>query len=143
MAAETFKKIKCKVYRADYPDDQAEICVNFNAFPTFRIIPGQEVSIPQPVYDILKNATYPANRSVEGENGMIKTEVYDRPRFTIQLSDIETNEEANARIAALALEQGKTIDELKSENERLQADLAAAKEDEIIPDASDDESGDE
>ena len=49
----------------------------------------------------------------------------------------------DSAIANLALEQGKTIDDLKSENERLQADLAAAKEDEIIPDASDDESGDE
>ena len=138
MSAETYKKIKCKVYRTDYPEDQAEIPVNFNAFPTFRIKPGEEVTIPQPVYEILKNATCPATRSVEGDNGMIKTETYDRPRFSIQISDIETTADANQRIAELAKDQGRTIDDLTRENERLQEELASTKEDAVIPDASED-----
>ena len=138
MAAETFKQIKCSVFRADYPDDLTDIPVNFNAYPTFRIQPGKEVTIPQPVYEILKNATYPAPRRIEDANGAVRTEMYDRPRFSISISDIETNDDANKRIAELALQQGKKIDDLTAENERLQQDLAASKADEVIPNAEDD-----
>ena len=130
MNMNEFKKVKCKVYRADDPDDASDIYVGVND-AQFFIKVGEEVPIPKPVYDVLVNAQYPATAKEE-EDGVIRTKTVMRPRFSITVSGIETEGEANERVAKLALENAKQIDDLKRENAELKDKLSDKEEEDAL-----------
>lgn len=126
-----FKKIKCKVYRADDAEDTTDIyvCVNEHQF---TIKSGEEVELPKPCFDVLANATYPATVKEEVD-GQMKTVIVDRPRFSLSISGIETSGEANERVSQLAIKTAKDNDVLRKENEELRNMLEEQKKNAVIP----------
>lgn len=137
MAGEHYKKIKCSVMRADDANDMSDIYVGVDIegkFMDARIKPGEVVELAQPLYDILANTSIPCSKKVD-ENGLIRSEMYMRPRYAINVRGIETTGEANKRVAEFTLGQAKELDATKAENELLRKKLAAAEANNAIPDA--------
>lgn len=126
-----FKKVKCKVYRADDAEDQSDIYVCCNVYEA-SIKVGEEVSLPKPAYDVLVNATYPATVT-EDTDGQMKSKIVDRPRFSVIVSGIETGGEANERVSQLAMKTAKDNDALRKENEELKNMLEEQKKNAVIP----------
>ena len=136
MAGEQFKRVKCKVFRADDADDMSDIyaaCGDTGTSATIKV--GEMVELPEPLYNILRMSEYPANRKVE-VNGQMRVETYMKPRFSISVEGIEVKSDTDKRLSTLSLQQGKTIDTLADENAKLKDQLAKLKAANLIPDST-------
>lgn len=136
MAGEQYKRIKCKVFRADDADDMSDIFVGEGGLgmqATIKV--GESVDLPEPLYNILRMAEYPANRKVE-HNGQMRVESYMKPRFSISVEGIEVKSDTDKRLSTLSLQQGKAIDVLSDENAKLKEQIAKLQAANLIPDAT-------
>ena len=122
------KKVKCRITRADYPEDNSDIAAGLNG-NTFLIQAGKEVELPVEVYNIFKNATRPVPVQEEGPDGQMRTRMIDAPRFAIIVDGVESGSDANARIAALAKEKAAAVDALNIEKAQLEEQIKSLESD--------------
>lgn len=116
--------VKCRITRADYPDDTSDIFAGLNG-KGYTVQAGKTVELPKDIYLIFKNATRPVDIKEEDERtGQMRTKVIEAPRFAIIVDGVEDAATANSRISALAKESAAKVDSLTSENETLKARIA-------------------
>lgn len=125
------KKVKCRITRADYPEDNSDIAAGLNG-NTFLIQAGKEVELPVEVYNIFKNATRPVATKEEGPDGQMRTRMIDAPRFAIIVDGVEAGSEANSRIAALAKQKAAEVDTLTDENAKLLEKIGSLESDSAV-----------
>ena len=112
------KKVKCRITRADYPDDTSDIHAGLNG-NIYTVQAGKMVELPVDIYRIFKDATRPVDIKEEADDGQIKVRVIDAPRFAILVDGVEDTSKTDERIAKLAKEKAAEVDALSKENKSL------------------------
>lgn len=128
--ADNYKKIRCVVFRADDPEDVYPIHVGTEGvhgeWLEAKIVPGDPIMLPMPLYEVLRVCTCERTKQIE-ENGNLKTVQIKVPRFSIAVDMIETDAEANRRVAEYSIKQGQEIDEKDNKIKELQDQISEMK----------------